>query len=275
VTTFDADTALERASDGSFQGEIKRSWSAQRGPNGGYLAAMILRAARMTVDDATLHPRSFTLHYVAAPAPGPCTLTATVERAGKVITTLSARLTQDGQLCVLALAAFSRPRVSIEVVDVRMPEAPAPEDAMPVPPGSGGPDFWSQYEIRWAFGPLPFTGSSGMRSGGWTRLREPHVADALVIAALADAWFPQIFIPLTAPIPAPTLDLTTHFRTLLPLERAQPDDWYLLAVSSRLATEGFFEEDCDIWSRDGQLVAQARQLVLLPAAHAQADGTNG
>ena len=128
-----------------------------------------------------------------------------------------------------------------------------------------------------AYGAPPFSGSESMRSGGWLRLREPRAADALFLAALTDAWFPQIFTRLTAPIPAPTIDLTIHFRAHLPLTNARPDDWYLLAVSTRLATEGFFEEDAEVWSRDGRLLAQSRQLALASTGEGRGaeTGTNG
>jgi acyl-CoA thioesterase len=116
-----------------------------------------------------------------------------------------------------------------------------------------------------------------MRSGGWLRLREPRPADALFLAALTDAWFPQIFTRLTAPVPAPTIDLTIHFRAHLPLANARPDDWYLLSVSTWLATEGFFEEDAEVWSRDGRLLAQSRQLALASTGEGRGaeTGTNG
>ena len=128
-----------------------------------------------------------------------------------------------------------------------------------------------------AFGAAPFSGSEDMRSGGWLRMREPRPADAFFLAALTDAWFPQIFTRLTAPIPAPTIDLTIHFRAHLPLANVRPDDWYLLAVSTRLATEGFFEEDAEVWSSDGRLLAQSRQLALASTGEGRGveTGTNG
>jgi acyl-CoA thioesterase len=266
---------VTRIAENAFRSEISPNWSVQRGPNGGYLAALMLRALQMAAGEG-LAPRSLTLHYLAPPDTGPCEVAITVERAGRTISTLSARLTQGGRLCVLALAVFSRPRAGLEIAEVRMPDAPAPEGATPVPPGAG-PGFWSNYEVRMAFGAAPFSGSEDMRSGGWLRPREPRKADALFLAALTDAWFPQIFTRLTAPIPAPTIDLTIHFRAHLPLANARPDDWYLLTVSTRLATEGFFEEDAEVWSRDGRLLAQSRQLALASTGEGRGveNGTNG
>jgi acyl-CoA thioesterase len=275
VSSFDADTAVTQVGENVFTGEISSNWSVQRGPNGGYLAALMLRALRKALG-AGRDPRSLTLHYLAPPDTGPCEIMVTVERAGRTMSTLSARLSQGGRLCVVALAAFAWPHAGLEIVEARMPEIPGPEDATPIPPGMG-PDFWNNYEARLAFGAAPFSGSEGMRSGAWMRLRGSRPADALFIAALTDAWFPQIFMRLTAPIPAPTIDLTIHFRAYLPLANARPDDWYLLSVSTRLATEGFFEEDAEVWSRDGRLLGQSRQLALASTGEGRGaeSGTNG
>jgi acyl-CoA thioesterase len=273
VSAFDTDTAVTRITENMFRCEISPNWPAIRGPNGGYLAALILRALRMSVG-AGLEARSLTLHYLAPPDAGAGEIAVTVERAGRTMSTLSARLAQNGRLCVQALAAFSRPRTGPDIVEARMPDAPTPEEAMPIP-ADVGPGFWSNYEVRMAYGAAPFSKSESMCSGGWLRLRESRPADALFLAALTDAWFPQIFTRLAAPIAAPTIDLTIHFRAHLPLADALPDDWYLLAVSTQLATEGFFEEDTVIWSRDGRLLAQSRQLALASGGRDMGPGTNG
>jgi acyl-CoA thioesterase len=61
----------------------------------------------------------------------------------------------------------------------------------------------------------------------------------------------------------PTVDLTVHFRAPLPLPDSPPDAWVLAVVRSRLVRDGFVEEDGEIWSRDGTLIAQSRQFALL------------
>ncbi|MDX6684010.1 MAG: hypothetical protein QOF86_138, partial [Baekduia sp.] len=75
------------------------------------------------------------------------------------------------------------------------------------------------------------------------------------------------FSRLTAPAPAPTIDLTIHFRTRLPHPGMAPGAPVLARFSSSTSHGGFFEEDGEIWAPDGTLLAQSRQLALLyPAA---------
>jgi len=57
-------------------------------------------------------------------------------------------------------------------------------------------------------------------------------------------------------IGVPTIDLTIHFRA-----RTEGLTGPALAIfRSRASAEGFFEEDGELWSQDGTLLAQSRQL---------------
>ena len=80
---------------------------------------------------------------------------------------------------------------------------------------------------------------------------------------MADGYYPAIWPRLTELLPAPTIDLTIHFRAPLPYSGP-----VLARFTSRLARDGYFEEDGELWSPDGTLVAQSRQLALLLGAPA-------
>ena len=85
-----------------------------------------------------------------------------------------------------------------------------------------------------------------------------------MVALFADAYWPAPFATLPEMRPAPTIDLTVHFRTALPLPAADdPHPFLLTRFASTTAQEGFFEEDGEVWTTDGTLVAQSRQLALL------------
>jgi acyl-CoA thioesterase len=58
---------------------------------------------------------------------------------------------------------------------------------------------------------------------------------------------------------APTIDLTVHYRAPLPL----PDGPLLGHFTNAVVRDGFFDEDGLLWTADGTLVAQSRQLGLL------------
>lgn len=144
-----------------------------------------------------------------------------------------------------------------------MPRVTPPEGRDPV--GSLGahepPNFTQRLTMQQRFGDPPFSRSERGETGGWLGLVEEREIDSLALAVLADAWFPAVWTRLGALAPAPTVDLTIHFRTTLPL----PDSLLLGRFRSRLVRDGFFEEDGELWAPDGTLVAQSRQLGLLLA----------
>ena len=69
TTRFDADTALEGA-DGRWRAQVREHWFVQRGPNGGFVAALATRALTAVAGGEGRSPRSLTLHYLAPPEAG-------------------------------------------------------------------------------------------------------------------------------------------------------------------------------------------------------------
>src|SRR5436190_13175023 len=102
MSKFERDTSVNEVEAGVFEGHVSRDWWIVFGPNGGFLAAMIVKAMGSAVDDHSRSPRSLTIHYTAAPAEGPVRIRTTIERAGRSLTTVSARMEQDGKLIALA-----------------------------------------------------------------------------------------------------------------------------------------------------------------------------
>jgi acyl-CoA thioesterase len=262
LNPFDADIAIEHLGENRFGAAIRENWWVGRGPNGGYVAAIVLNA--LTAVEPQRPPRSLSLHYLRPPAAGPAEIGVTVERRGRTASFLSARLEQGGRASVTALAAFSDAREGPSYEAHEMPEV-RPVEALPrlVPEEHELPEFFRNYEAVPAIGSPPFRSGEQPVTGGWIRSREPRALDAPLAAAILDAWIPTAFIVLDRAHPAPTLDLTIHFRTPLPPPGSDPGDWYLSVFRSGLARDGFFEEDGELWSADGQLLAQCRQLALL------------
>jgi len=138
------------------------------------------------------------------------------------------------------------------------PEVSPPEELEPTPRPKELPPFGGHFDYRFALGPPPFSGAEDALTGGWLRLSEDRSLDAALTVALTDSWPPAVFTRSTSPLAVPTLDLTVHLRGALP----RPGDWVLGRFRTRVARAGFLEEDGELWSRDGELLAQSRQLAL-------------
>jgi acyl-CoA thioesterase len=269
-TRFLTDTAVTARGDGRYAATIDPSWWIIRGPNGGYLAAIVARALLAEVADTAQRLRSLTLHYLRAPEAGPCLVDVTVERRGRTLTSLSLRMTQDDRLVVLGLAATAVDRPGPDFADLTLPPAQPPvEPTPPLPVIEGAPTvpMREHYEMQPRLGPDRAGGETAdvALTGGWIRLADHDGArtpvDDVVVAALTDAWAPAVFARIAEPLGVPTIDLTIHFRDEPP---ARPD-WTFARFRTRHAAGGYVEEDGELWSSDGRLLAQSRQLaVALP-----------
>lgn len=266
-TRFDRDTAVLPLGDGRFEGRVDEGWWIERGPNGGYVAAIILRALTAALEDAARTPRSLTVHFTAAPAAGAVEIATRVERSGGSLSTLSARMVQSGRLVALALAAFSSPRAGPEYADGSPPAVRPPDSIEPLAGSEGAaPAMLERFDFRPAVGGYPFSGSERAVTGGWMRLLEPRPVDPELATLLMDGWLPALFPRVSEPVGAPTVDLTVHFRAPLPPADAGPEDHLLGVFSSKVSRQGFWEEDGELWSPGGVLLTQSRQLALaLPA----------
>jgi acyl-CoA thioesterase len=264
---FDGDIELRAVGEGRWTAGIADGWDTPRGPLGGYVMAIALRAMQEAVADDERTPRSATMHFLRVPVAGPVDLTAVVERAGRSLSSVSARMEQGGKLLGLALGAYSKPWPGPLLADAPMPAVDPPDLSRPSGrelSGASAPPFTHRLTMQHRFGAPPFSGADHGETGGWLGLCEARPLDAAAIAVLADAWFPAPWPRLTALAPAPTIDLTIHFRVPVPLA----DGLLLGRFRTGLVRDGFFDEDGVLWDADGTLVAQSRQLGLLIGAEA-------
>jgi acyl-CoA thioesterase len=262
---LEADTALEPLGDGRWRGEISERWWIRAptgeagwsgGLYGGYVSAFMTRALTAAVADPARAPRSLTVHFLAAPAAGPVEVEAVMERAGRSVSFVSLRMEQEGRPVALALGSAAVWREgTAEWQELAPPDVAAPEDC-PVIGGPPLPPFTENFEIRWADGER-----GRARNVTWVRPQPEMPLDHVAVTALSDTMVPAAFSRLGHPAIVPTLDLTIHFRA--PLPPAGDDGWALAVYSSGRSAGGAWEEDGELWSRDGVLLAQSRQLAVM------------
>jgi acyl-CoA thioesterase len=260
MSEFDDDTALERRGD-RWVGRLNDRWSIGPGrPNGGYIASFLVRA--LIEASPQPDPLTMTTHYLARPVVGE-EVSVRVEtlREGRSHVFMEARLEQNEVPVAVSLATFGRRREGGPELVAPMPDVPMPEaaDAMR---GGVSPEMTFRDRFEWRpppeFSPEHWGEGGPAVTGGWQRLvdRDP---DELTIPLFADAFAPALFraMPVGG---VPTVELTVHWR-------GRPSGtWLYGQFESRFLTGGYVEEDCELWTDDGRLVAQSRQLALyLPA----------
>ncbi|MBV9916277.1 MAG: thioesterase family protein, partial [Solirubrobacterales bacterium] len=270
---FDRDTALERIGDGVWRGRVQPHWYVVAGANGGLPAAQATRAMMLAVADPLRLPQSLTLHYLEAPTEGELDYRVSIERAGGVATAVSIRATRDERVIALGLGWLGRWREDgPEWTEAAMPRVAPPADAARLAPREGGPAMLVNYDLRLALGARPMSGAERSEIAAWIRTARPRRLDHPALAAYSDALYPAVWPRLTSVAFMPTLDLTLHWRAPMP-DGDHP--WILGRFWSERTGGGVFEENGELWSEDGQLLLQSRQLAVLRVPKAGSEAGRG
>jgi acyl-CoA thioesterase len=295
--TFERATAVTQVAEGRFLAHVDAGWSTPISANGGYLAAILVRAIEAAgatgtngavdpASDGAVTPRqlrSLTCHFLRPVPSGPLDVSVEVLRTGRRISTVRVTASQHGRDAIHALAALA-------VLD--LPAAgtwePEPPDVGPAPardaplidpedyrrsgrdgwlgPVASMPPMFRRVRVAPRIGGVPFSNrelpqGEAPETGGWIALPEPRPIDAAFVALCTDVWWPPAFQPLGRPAIAPTIDLTIHVRADVPPE-GLPDQPVLGWYRSTAAHGGLMEEDAALFLPDGSLLAHARQLAI-------------
>ena len=253
-------SAVSLRGPGWFDAVVNPEWTVAGKPNGGYLLAMLGRAASSV--SAHEHVIAASAHYLRAPNPGAVVIEAEPLRDGRSASQIRARLSQDGQACVEALLTTSK--LDADAASYWDRGAPpigrAPYEACdrlaPLLPDGNRVAIMEQIEVRLE------PESSGFRRGapsgrgelrGWLALPEGEGFDPTSLLFAIDAFPPATFdIEFSGWVP--TLELTAYVRALPApgpvrvLHRAE-------LIDARRVNEA-----CYIWDRTGRLVAHGSQL---------------
>lgn len=261
--SLDEALALHRRSDGGWDCTIVENYWIADGPNGGYLAALLATAAERQIGVPNRQARGLTVHYLRRPDAGPAVLRVEILREGRSVSFLRVGLEQDERPVATATGMWASARQGFEHAAWTMPNA-APPDQCPPMTSVRGDDLFpihQQWDIR-SIGGVPFGEGESTEMSWWIRPPVHRPLDAVMVIAMADALPPPIFAVAGPGMGVPTLDLTVHIRADLESTRWEPGDWILARFLTRLAQDGFVEEDGELWTADGTLVANSRQLAI-------------
>jgi acyl-Coa thioesterase superfamily protein/acyl-CoA thioesterase superfamily protein len=257
---FSAVTGLVAHGGDRFTGEVHPDWSIAGKPNGGYLLALLGRAA--VAASPHPHPIAASAHYLHSPEPGPVDVRVEVLRAGRSASQLRVRMVQAERACIEALFTMSEldpdgkpywtgglPEPGTDAFDdcVRVPGV--------TPTGVPAP-IMEQVDLRIEKRSLGF--AAGRPSGrgelyGWLALPQEEEFDALSLIYAVDAFPPATFeVEVSGWVP--TLELSVYVR-------AWPAPGPVRVLhKAHLIDAQRVDESCWVWDSEGRLVAQGTQL---------------
>lgn len=236
------------------------------GPFGGTTAATALRA--ILLHPALLgEPVALTVNYAAALGEGPFTVTATPVRTNRSTQHWTVELLQDDAngdagVVMTATAVTAVRRETWSVNDTPMPAVALADASERL--HFAAVAWTNRYDMRPVRGMVPQVwDGSGVDSLTqlWVRDDPPRPLDFPALAAMADVFYPRVWLRRATRVPAGTVSITTYFHADS-RQLAECGEGFLLGQAKANAfRNGFFDQAAQLWSEAGVLLATSTQVV--------------
>ncbi|HEY3049397.1 MAG TPA: thioesterase family protein [Polaromonas sp.] len=237
------------------------------GPFGGTTAATALQAV-MQHPARLGEPIALTVNYAAALGAGPFTLTARPVRTNRSTQHWTVEIAQvdasgaDGVVLTATIVTAAR-RETWSQNDMPMPPVPAPLEVTRQQ-FIAGVEWINRYDMRPVRGAIPQVwDGSGQDSVTqlWVRDDPPRALDFSALAAMADVFYPRVWLRRAHRVPAGTVSMTVYFHADS-RQLAQCGQGYLLGQARGQAfRNGFFDQSAQLWSEAGKLLVTSSQIV--------------
>ena len=261
TANFDAACRSINTAPGIYERTLDRTYWGHEAQFGGYAQALVLQAMRDEVADPDVVPVSSSVHFIRPYGEGTLRCEVDVVRRGRTMANVHARAFSNDKLAGQAIATFARRR---EIAPLRMLEPPA-ELADRVRPDEAPVDTKMGIPTHQHFDMWPRIGSSVDRRadrgrvGGWVRMRSTPVVDERVLVMVNDLWLPAAYHFWDVGHVAVSVDITTQFRAPMPAALGAGEPVFVV-LHTAASTGGFVDEDTEVWSADGVLLCQGRQM---------------
>ena len=268
--SFDAATAVRATKEpGVFETTVHDQWTVGDKPNGGYLLALLGRAARETGrgdDGPSWETVTSAITYLRPPDLGPARIATTLLRRGRSAAQVRAVLYQrDAEVVEAVYVLGALPARASTRYDATPPlAAPDPDHCVQLPPQIPGGAHLGVMEVTdlrldpatlpWSESPPSKVVRAELR--GWSRFADGREPDALSLLYFHDAIPPATFM-IGSTGWVPTLQMSAYVRA-----RPAPG-WLGIRITANVVADGMVDETCVLWDSADQVVAQASQLARL------------
>ncbi|WP_145738615.1 thioesterase family protein [Saccharopolyspora dendranthemae] len=257
MRSFAEATTVTALREGAYSTALDREWSIGNNPHGGYMMALLTKAALTTAERP--HPLVVSAHFLRSPEIGEVELHAELIKRGRMFSTVRSSLVQGGKTCVEATVSAG------EITDAAHEWEAAPQPPIkPLeecdghrPPVDGG--LLGHLDLRLdpqSTALLRGDTAEDTEVRGWMQLTDGTDFDPLSLIVAVDMLPPTVF-GLGHSGWCPTVELTYQLRAL-----PAPGPIAGYTRCDAVSTDGWFNEDADVYDSRGRLVAQSRQLAL-------------
>ncbi|MDZ4054278.1 MAG: thioesterase family protein [Phenylobacterium sp.] len=258
MSAFHVDTRVSREGD-RFRGRLSPDWEVT-GPNGGYMAAIALRAVGQIAEPGH-RPLSLSCQYLNRARSDEVEIVVEKVKSGVATACYSASLLQGGMVILTAQVWTGGAGEGPQSGTWRKPETPSFEALAPresyLPPGTVDTGFLAMFESRPML-PPGAVNPDGETQRAWIRFREfEDEGDQFLDQARTLIWIDAGGWPAhvrglgaAANYGILSLDLAVWFH-----EPSTSVTWMLVDATVAHAAAGFITGHVRMWSEDGRLLA--------------------
>ena len=258
---FDQAIALQDSGNGKYSGSTHSAWMNMVGPFGGITAAVMLQAV-IQHPDRLGNPVALTVNFCAGVAEGAFEITAKPARTNRSTQHWTIELTQGDAVVITATAVTAVRRATFSSIESHMPVVtPAAQLSRSAPPTL---PWTERYDMRALKGHLPsvWDGSEGdALTQMWVRDVQQRSVDFVSLTALADAFFPRVYLRRRIRVPIGTVSMTVYFHADAAELAALGREFVLGEAKAQCFFNGFFDQSAQLWSEAGLLLATTHQVV--------------
>lgn len=271
---FDDALQLTAQGSGQYQGLTSPAWWNMVGPFGGVTAAVALQAVLLHPERLG-DPISLTVNFASGLAQGAFAVSAQAVRTNRStqhwLVTLSQTDAQGASAVVLTATAITAVRRDTwSANDLPMPQVPPPDGLERILPPAGTVEWLKRYDMRLISGPIPSRWDGAAASPDpalaslsqlWVRDDPVRTLDFPALAAMADVFFPRIWLRRAVMVPVGTVSLTVYFHATAAQLRETGTGYLLGQARGQAFCNGYFDQAGQLWSAAGHLLATTHQLV--------------
>jgi len=271
---IDATKVAQEADPTSFVAQLDPQWTVFDRPHGGYMLAILARAAGVALAGAAhtaagghtakhVDPLAVSAHFLSSPVAGAAAVKLEPLRTGRTVSQVRATLRQDGRRCVEALLTMGRidPAGEPYFAGEEPVAMPDPAGCVPAPNPGARLGMYQVVDLRLDpanLGYLRGEPDGGGEIRGWLSFVDDTPPDPVNLLYVADA-LPPASLTINPSGWGPTLELSVYVRA-----RPAPGPLRVRQrtrlIETVAASTGMMDEVCDVWDSRGRLVAQGSQL---------------
>ncbi|MBE7366233.1 acyl-CoA thioesterase [Ramlibacter pallidus] len=259
---FDEAVALQPQADGSFQGRTSPAYANMIGPYGGITAAQCLQSV-LAHPQRLGDPVSLTINFAAALADGPFIARPRPARTNRSTQHWIVEMLQGDEVVITATVFTAVRRETWSGHEARMPQVPRPHDTPRTP--RHGVEWLNRYDMRFLEGSIPQEWKGAENASSLTRLwvrDDPaRPLDFASLTALADVFFPRVWLRRAKLTAIGTVSMTVYFHADAAHLAAASSGYLLVQAQGQGFGGGYFDHAGQLWDEAGRLLATTHQVV--------------